>query len=142
MKNIEKIIIHCSATREGDDSINAEVIDRWHKKRGWKGIGYHFVILINGLIETGRMINKCGAHTKGLNCSSISICYVGGVESERNEDGKYEAKDTRTLKQKETMLELLHVLRKMYPEAKIHSHRDFAAKACPSFDATTEYCNI
>jgi N-acetylmuramoyl-L-alanine amidase len=30
----------------------------------------------------------------------------------------------------------------MYPDAKIHSHRDFAAKACPSFDATTEYCNI
>jgi N-acetylmuramoyl-L-alanine amidase len=77
-----------------------------------------------------------------LNCSSISICYVGGVESERNEDGKYEAKDTRTPEQKETMLELLHVLRKIYPEAKIHSHRDFAAKACPSFDATTEYCNI
>ncbi len=142
MKKVEKIIIHCSATREGDDSINAEVIDRWHKKRGWKGIGYHFLVLIDGSIEPGRMINKCGAHTKGLNCSSISICYVGGVESERNEDGKYEAKDTRTLKQKETMLELLHVLRKMYPEAKIHSHRDFAAKACPSFDATTEYCNI
>ena len=142
MKEIKKIIIHCSATREGDDSINAEVIDRWHKKRGWKGIGYHFLVLIDGSIETGRMIDKCGAHTKGMNCSSIGVCYIGGVESERNEDGKYEAKDTRTTEQKETLLELLHVLRKMYPDAKIHSHRDFAAKACPSFDATTEYCNI
>ena len=142
MKEIKNIIIHCSATREGDDSINAEVIDRWHKKRGWKGIGYHFVVLIDGSIETGRMIDKCGAHTKGMNCSSIGVCYIGGVESERNEDGKYEAKDTRTPEQKETLLELLHVLRKMYPDAKIHSHRDFAAKACPSFDATTEYCNI
>ena len=142
MKKVEKIIIHCSATREGDDSINAEVIDRWHKKRGWKGIGYHFLVLIDGSIEPGRMINKCGAHTKGLNCSSISICYVGGVESERDSKGKYPAKDTRTSEQKETMLELLHVLRKMYPDAKIHSHRDFAAKECPSFDATTEYCNI
>ena len=142
MKEVKKIIVHCSATREGDNSINAEVIDRWHKKRGWKGIGYHFVILIDGSIETGRMINKCGAHTKGLNCSSVSICYVGGVESERDSKGKYPAKDTRTPEQKETMLELLHVLRKIYPEAKIHGHRDFAAKACPSFDATTEYCNI
>ena len=142
MKKIDKIIIHCSATREFDDSINAKVIDSWHKKRGWKGIGYHFVILIDGSIEAGRMINKCGAHTKGLNCSSIGICYIGGVESERNEKGKYAAKDTRTLKQKETLLELLLVLRKMYPEAKIHSHRDFAAKACPSFDATEEYQNI
>jgi N-acetylmuramoyl-L-alanine amidase len=141
-ENVSKIIIHCSATREGDNSINAEVIDRWHKKRGWKGIGYHFLVLIDGTIETGRMVDKCGAHTKGLNCSSISICYVGGVESEKDSKGKYPAKDTRTPEQKETLLELLHVLRKMYPDAKIHSHRDFAAKACPSFDATTEYCNI
>ena len=96
MKKVEKIIIHCSATREGDDSINAEVIDRWHKKRGWKGIGYHFLVLIDGSIETGRMINKCGAHTKGLNCSSISICYVGGVESEKDSKGKYPAKDKNT----------------------------------------------
>lgn len=135
--DVSKIIVHCSATREGDDSINAEVIDRWHKARGWKGIGYHFVVLLDGKIETGRMINKCGAHTKGYNCSSIGICYIGGVEK----DGKT-PKDTRTPEQIASMLELLRVLRKMYPDAKIHSHRDFAAKACPSFDATNEYCTI
>lgn len=142
MKEIKNIIIHCSATREGDDSINAEVIDRWHKKRGWKGIGYHFVVLIDGSIETGRMIDKCGAHTKGMNCSSIGVCYIGGVESERNEDGKYEAKDTRTPEQIATLLELLRLLKKIYPKAKINGHRKFAAKACPSFDATDEYKNI
>ena len=135
--DVSKIIVHCSATREGDDSINAEVIDRWHKARGWKGIGYHFVVLLDGKIETGRMINKCGAHTKGYNCSSIGVCYIGGVEK----DGKT-PKDTRTPEQIASMLELLRVLRKMYPDAKIHSHRDFAAKACPSFDATSEYCTI
>ena len=142
MKDVKKIIVHCSATREGDNSINAEVIDRWHKKRGWKGIGYHFVVLIDGSIETGRMINKCGAHTKGMNCKSIGVCYIGGVESERNDKGKYSAKDTRTPEQIATMLELLRLLKKIYPEAKIHGHRDFAAKACPSFDATDEYKNI
>jgi len=142
MKEINEIIVHCSATREGDDSINAEVIDRWHKKRGWKGIGYHFVVLIDGSIETGRMINKCGAHTKGMNCKSIGVCYIGGVESERNDKGKYSANDTRTPEQIATMLELLRLLKKIYPEAKIHGHRDFAAKACPSFDATDEYKNI
>jgi N-acetylmuramoyl-L-alanine amidase len=142
MKDVKKIIVHCSATREGDNSINAEVIDRWHKKRGWKGIGYHFVVLIDGSIETGRMINKCGAHTKGMNCKSIGVCYIGGVESERNDKGKYSAKDTRTPEQIATLLELLRLLKKIYPEAKIHGHRDFAAKACPSFDATDEYKNI
>jgi len=135
--DVNKIIIHCSATRECDDSINAEVIDRWHKDRGWKGIGYHYVVLMDGTIETGRMVDQCGAHTKGHNCESIGVCYIGGVES----DGKT-PKDTRTPGQIGSLLELLLVLRKMYPGAKIHSHRDFAAKACPSFDATAEYTYI
>ena len=30
----------------------------------------------------------------------------------------------------------------MHPDAIVHGHRDFAAKACPSFDATEEYCYI
>ena len=111
-KDINKIIIHCSATREGDDSVNAEVIDRWHKARGWKGCGYHFVILIDGTIETGRMLDECGA------------------------------KDTRTDAQKSSLLILLHFLKKLYPNTVIHGHRDFANKACPSFDATKEYATL
>jgi N-acetylmuramoyl-L-alanine amidase len=138
-ENVEKIIIHCSATREGDDSVNAEVIDKWHKARGWKGIGYHFCVLIDGTIQTGRMLNKCGAHTKGFNCRSIGVCYIGGVEAHKNEKGKLPAKDTRTDEQKHSLLVLLKMLKKIYPNAKIHGHRDFANKACPSFDATKEY---
>ena len=131
---IRKIIIHCSATRAGDDSVNAAVIDKWHKARGWSGIGYHFVILIDGTIETGRKINVRGAHTKGLNSESWGICYVGGVE----QDGKT-PKDTRTEKQKDSLAYLLYFLKLFAPEATIHGHRDFSHKACPSFDATEEY---
>ena len=141
-KDINKIIIHCSATREGDDSVNAEVIDRWHKARGWKGCGYHFVILIDGTIETGRMLDECGAHTKGANCSSIGVCYVGGVEAHKDEKGRLPAKDTRTDDQKSSLLILLHFLKKLYPNTVIHGHRDFANKACPSFDATKEYATL
>ena len=131
---IKHIIVHCSATREGDDSINAEVIERWHKARGWRGIGYHFVVLLDGTIETGRRINNCGAHTKGLNCNSYGVCYIGGVEK----DGKT-PKDTRTKKQKESLEYLLYFLKLISPDASIKGHRDFADKACPSFDATEEY---
>ena len=81
-ENVEKIIVHCSATREGDDSVNVEVIDRWHKARGWRGCGYHFVVLMDGKIEVGRKLNECGAHTKGINCKSWGVCYVGGVEKD------------------------------------------------------------
>ena len=34
---------------------------------------------------------------------------------------------------------LLQLLKAAFPEAKIYSHRDFAKKDCPSFDATKEY---
>lgn len=132
-RKIKEIIVHCSATREGQD-ISAATIDEWHKARGWSGIGYHFVIKLDGTIEYGRMVDKSGAHCKGHNSFSIGVCYIGGVES----DG-VTPKDTRTENQKESLLVLLKVLKRAHPEATIHGHRDFSNKACPSFDATTEY---
>ena len=137
MRNIDKLIIHCSATRECDDSVNASVIDRWHKARGWKGCGYHFIVLIDGTIETGRMIDKVGSHVKGMNKSSIGICYIGGLER----DGKT-PKDTRTPEQKESLLLLIKTLNKIYPEATLHGHNEFSNKACPSFDVQSQYKNI
>ena len=137
MRKIDKLIIHCSATRECDDSVNASVIDRWHKARGWKGCGYHFIVLIDGTIETGRMIDKVGAHVKGMNKSSIGICYIGGLDR----DAKT-SKDTRTPQQKESLLLLIKTLNKIYPEATLHGHNEFSNKACPSFDVQSQYKNI
>ena len=102
MRTINKIIIHCSATQEGRD-LDAAEINRWHLKRGWNGIGYHYVVLLDGTIEYGRSIYKQGAHVKGENEGSIGICYIGGVESERGDDGDWIAKDTRTPEQKESL---------------------------------------
>ena len=137
MRQINKIIVHCSATREGQD-IPVETIKKWHVEgRGWSDIGYHFYIDINGNIQMGRNIAKIGAHCKGQNRNSIGICYCGGVEA----DGKT-PKDTRTDEQKDALLAVLRTLKAMYPEAIIHSHNDYANKACPSFDATSEYENI
>jgi N-acetylmuramoyl-L-alanine amidase len=134
MRNIDKIIVHCSATREGEN-YTVDTIRSWHVDgRGWSDIGYHFYIDIYGQIHKGRDISRIGAHTKGLNRNSIGVCYCGGVEK----DGKT-PKDTRYDCQKEALLAVLRTLKAMYPEAKIHGHRDFARKACPSFDATEEY---
>jgi N-acetylmuramoyl-L-alanine amidase len=137
VRQINKIIVHCSATREGQD-IPVETIKKWHiEGRGWSDIGYHFYIDINGKIQKGRDIAKIGAHCKGQNRNSIGLCYCGGVEA----DGKT-PKDTRTDEQKDALLAVLRTLKAMYPEAIIHSHNDYANKACPSFDATSEYENI
>ena len=141
MRSIDKIIVHCSATQEGRN-LNAAEINKWHLKRGWRGIGYHYVVLLDGTIEYGRSIYKKGAHVKNHNKGSIGICYIGGVESERGPDGDWIAKDTRTLEQKESLLLLLKTLKKMHPRAVIHGHNEFVAKSCPCFDAYNEYCNI
>ena len=137
MRSINKIIVHCSATQEGRD-LDAAEINRWHLKRGWNGIGYHYVVLLDGTIEYGRSIYKQGAHVKGENEGSIGICYIGGVESKRGSNGKWIAKDTRTPEQKESLLLLLKTLKKMHSSATIHGHNEFAAKSCPCFDANKE----
>lgn len=133
MRQINEIIVHCTASAEGKN-FKAADIDRWHKQRGWNGIGYHYVVDLNGTVEPGRSEAKVGAHCLGHNTNSIGVVYVGGVAS----DGKT-PKDTRTPQQKTALVKLLAELKRKYPSAVIHGHRDFAAKACPSFDATAEY---
>ena len=136
MRKIDKILVHCAATPEGKD-FTVEDIDKWHRARGFKKIGYHFVIYNDGSVHEGRNIEEIGAHCTNHNSRSIGICYIGGVAK----DGKT-PKDTRTEPQKIALLELLKELKVKYPKAEIYGHRDFANKACPSFDARTEYKNI
>lgn len=136
-RHITKIIVHCSATPEGKDYTTAD-IKRWHLARGFSDIGYHYVIYRDGSIHKGRDEKVAGAHCTGQNTCSIGVCYIGGVAN----DGKNTPKDTRTLQQKNALLALLKDLKSKYPQAKIYSHRDFANKACPSFDATKEYKDI
>lgn len=136
MRKINEIIVHCTATAEGKN-FKAADIDRWHKAKGWNGIGYHHVVDLDGTVEPGRPESEVGAHCLKHNANSIGVVYVGGLAS----DGKT-PKDTRTPEQKTALVKLLTELKRRYPNATIHGHRDFAAKACPSFDATKEYKDI
>jgi N-acetyl-anhydromuramyl-L-alanine amidase AmpD len=89
-RTINAIVIHCSATPNGKD-FDASDIDAMHKLRGfkrdsqaarnfnfdYKHIGYHFVIRVNGDIQSGRGIEEIGAHVQGSNAHSIGICMIG-----------------------------------------------------------------
>ena len=134
-RNIKEIIVHCTATPEGRP-VTIKEITNWHKQRGFSTIGYHYVVMLDGSVQNGRDVNVAGAHCTNHNSISIGVCYVGGC------DKSMKAKDTRTDAQKRALLDLLKRLRIMYPAAKIYGHRDFANKACPSFDARNEYKNI
>lgn len=149
-REITEIIVHCSATPEGKD-YTVDDIRRWHKQRGYSDVGYHYIVYRNGILAQGRDVNIIGAHAAGHNAHSIGICYIGGMNAENTQP-----EDTRTLRQKARLLSLLVDLRKLYPNARIIGHRDLSEdkngdgiiepsewmKACPSFDAKSEYHRI
>lgn len=133
MRKITEIIVHCTATPQGRD-VNVSDVDRWHKSRGFRCIGYHYLVGIDGRVECGRPITETGAHCLGHNANSIGVCYVGGLAT----DGKTPL-DTRTDPQRGALVTLIAMLKRKHPGARVFGHRDFAAKACPCFDAAKEY---
>ncbi len=141
------MVVHATATKEGVP-VTVEEIDQWHKARGWKGIGYHYVVYLDGSVHQGRPEAEVGAHVAGWNADSIGIVYVGGLDKSGN------PRDTRTWGQKTTLRFLLSNLVKKYPEVtEIVGHRDLSPdvdgdgviepfewlKDCPCFDAIPEY---
>lgn len=152
-ETIDAIVIHCSATRAGQD-VRAADIDKWHKERGFTCIGYNFVIDLDGTVEVGRPLNRDGAHcnTAGLsgvayNKHSIGICYVGGLDGDGN------PADTRTPEQKQALADLVYCLINEYPIVEVIGHRDASPdknkdgkitpnewlKQCPCFDVRAEF---
>ena len=145
MMKVKYIVIHCSATKAGQPFTAAD-IDRWHKSRGWNGIGYHYVIDLDGTVELGRPCSQIGAHCKAYNKCSIGVCYIGGLD----DDGQ--PCDTRTPAQKKALRILIQELKASFPDAKVVGHRDLSEdingdgiieewewfKPCPCFDVATQ----
>ena len=126
MRKITELIIHCSATPAGRHH-TVEDLDRWHREKGLKSIGYHYVIYLDGSVHTGRPVDEIGAHCTGHNAHSIGVCYIGGC------DENFESCDTRTPEQRAALSRLIAELQQQYPEATIHGHYEFADKDCPCF---------
>lgn len=128
-RRIEEIIVHCTATPEGR-AVSVNTIRGWHIGQGWKDIGYHWIVLLDGTIAPGRPESQVGSHVAGRNSGTMGVVYVGGVAA----DGKT-PKDTRTPAQKAALVALCRALIQRYPAIrKVTGHREYAAKACPSFD--------
>ncbi|MDE6557081.1 MAG: N-acetylmuramoyl-L-alanine amidase [Duncaniella sp.] len=128
MRKINKIIIHSTATPAGRHVSVAE-INAWHLAKGYDGIGYHFVVLLDGTVCPGRPVEKVGAHCYGHNSDSVGVVYVGGVAP----DGKTPL-DTRTPAQKQALRLTVSDLKSRFPAARVYAHRDLRPTACPSFD--------
>jgi len=142
MRDINEIIVHCTATPAGRE-VTVDELRHWHmdpkpKGRGWSDIGYHYLVHMDGSVSPCRPIERVGAHVSGHNTGTIGVCYVGGVSAN---DVKI-AEDTRTPTQKDALIELLKGLVSKYQITKISGHHDYANKACPSFPAAREYAYL
>lgn len=114
---INKIIVHCSASNEGD----VKLIRMWHKARNFRDVGYHYIIRRDGEIELGRMLSEQGAHCYGHNEDSVGICLIGREDFEQC--------------QFDSLKRLVGELERWFPNIEVYGHRDFTdKKTCPNFD--------
>ncbi len=159
MRYINRIIIHCSATQE-DQYFGPMELQEMHKKRNINPPGgYHYLVTNSGMKCKIRPIEQPGAHAYGHNLDSVGICYSGGIIAGGNPFRPKDAKDTRTPRQKEVILDtlgdVLNILRQHQPidHILIEGHRDLSPdvdgdgiiepweylKQCPCFNAKDEY---
>ena len=131
-RDVDIIVLHCSDSSFGD----RDLIDKWHKERGFDCVGYHYVICngyrssdsnldiaLDGKIQSGRDLNSVGAHVKGFNQRSIGICLIG--------------KTRFTARQFLALARLLRSLNRFAPHARIVGHNDLnPRKECPCFDVS------
>lgn len=117
MRHVARHIIHCSDSLAGD----VKEIRRWHIARGWRDVGYHFIIRTDAEIEVGRTLEEAGAHCEGHNLDSVGTCLIGVKDFTAAQFGA---------------LQRVHImLRQVFPGITAHGHRDFnKGKTCPNFE--------
>ena len=121
-RTVRRVFLHCSAS-DNPAHDNAATMDRWHKQRGWSGIGYHFFIRKDGTLEYGRDIEKTPAAQAGNNRGTIAICCHGLDKNRFTEAQQF------------TLYKLCVEINQAYGgHVTFHGHREVAAKACPVFD--------
>jgi N-acetylmuramoyl-L-alanine amidase len=133
MRDIKYIVIHCTASKP--NTKKEAILSYWKNTLKWKTVGYHRLIDANGVIHELAKYEQITNGVKGYNSESIHFSYIGGID----ESGR--PKDTRTIKQKESLLYLIKQAKKQFPNAIVQGHKDFkgVVKACPSFEAKNEY---
>ncbi len=135
MRHIDKIVIHCTATRgnwwQGKSAQEkTDEIRRWHvEDRGWSDIGYHYLIDRDGTVTEGRPLSRSGAHARGHNKGSVGISLFGGHGG--NVSDKFD--DNFTEDQDRALRDLIDTLKSDHPITKIIGHNEVANKACPTF---------
>ena len=114
---VKYIVIHHSAI----DGFNAFDYAKWHLKRGWAGIGYHYVIEKDGKIRQTNELTTLSYHVKGFNTKSIGISMSGNFEKHKPTDA-----------QEKSLVTLIKKIKKdVNPKLLVKGHKELSASACP-----------
>ena len=135
MRTIKFIVVHCTATPQ--TTTIQSIQNYWRNTLKWRSAGYHQIITPDGKITRLAPDSAICNGVAGHNSTSLHVSYIGGVNGSK-------AVDNRTEAQKAALIQVLTEWKRLYPNAIIQGHRDFkgVAKACPSFDAKTEYKSL
>lgn len=131
---VDTVWVHCSATRRewmAGSPVGEKVaeIRRWHRDRGWRDIGYHWIIDRDGSIAPGRPETQVGAHVAGHNTGSLGVCLIGGHGSQSTDAFA----DHYTDAQRRALRQIIADIRSRTPLKAVRGHNEVAAKACPGF---------
>jgi len=113
-----RIILH----HYDSDRATPQEVHRWHIDRGWEGIGYHFMIDLDGTVWQGRDMDSVGTHTANNNGDSIGIACQGRFHTTTREMPDV---------QFNSLVWLIIHIRQKYGNLTIIGHRDASPSACP-----------
>ncbi len=139
---VTEIILHCADTRPewmAGRPLTEKVteIRRWHvRQRGWRDIGYHWVIDRDGAVAPGRPETEIGAHVEGHNRGTIGVCLLGGYGA--SADDPFEKNFTPA--QAAAVKRLIGEIKGSTAIRQVSGHNDYAAKACPGFRVVAWLC--
>lgn len=113
-------------------------VDNWHRQR-WPGfvsragyhVGYHYVIEWGGKTIQTREHDEEGAHTLGMNTSSIGVCFMGNFDLHMPSPEQLLAWNNLYTK-----------LRKQYPGIPTKPHRKYANKSCHGKLLSDDYFTV
>lgn len=133
MRKIQRIVIHCTATKPGQD-VDIEQVRKWHVDGNkWSDVGYHYLVKLDGTIQPGRAVSVMGAGVKGHNRDTVHVAYVGGCD----DSGK--PFNTLNDDQRAAIYQVCTSLVRVFGPLLVIGHNDLTdEKACPSFKVTTE----
>lgn len=135
---VTDVVVHCSATAPawfGNRSFAEKVaeIRTWHTRdRGWKDVGYHWLVDRDGAVLPGRAETVIGAGVEGHNRGVLHVCLLGGHGSSATDPFSRHF----TAQQDAALRRLIVEIQKKTPISRISGHNEHAAKACPGFNVS------